>query len=349
LQADLDSTRVTADGAAQFLPKLEELRLERRDIMAKALIGKKTPDTKTIDAKLQTVEAQAQAAQESAQAARDAISIIAHGIDLEQAELDGLHQQRRDAIRSVIIARHDEATAKYAEAVTQLGDLAAQMVAAERAWKHVITQVMDVDGRGEFPRRGLRVLEDIRETGVRVPASASRLADPKIAAEYGDSYERFWYLPKWADPQTLGFADQHVAEIVDGLRDAGIDADPFTPYAPPAPQPQLKVRVIRGVIQAAPKVQRDPETGRVISSEVVEFREGEDVMLDESEARVLQRGRLVAVHGEDPMPELKPQGATVDVDGSLPKDERNRHAWTPEPRQEYAGHHHKMDLSGYPD
>jgi hypothetical protein len=41
LQADLDSTRVTADGAAQFLPKLEELRLERRDIMAKALIGRR--------------------------------------------------------------------------------------------------------------------------------------------------------------------------------------------------------------------------------------------------------------------------------------------------------------------
>jgi hypothetical protein len=253
-------------------------------------------------------------------------------------------------MRAEIVRIHDEAVAKYAAAVTQLDGFVADMVAAERAWKHVAVHLMNENGSGSgFPRRGLRVLEDIRETGVRVPASASRLADPKVAAEYGESYERFWYLPRWADPQTLGFADQQVAAIVDGLRDAGIDADPFTPYAPPAPQPQLKVRVIRGVIQAAPKVQRDPETGRVISSEVVEFREGDDVMLDESEARVLQRGRLVAVHGEDPMPEPKPQGATVDVDGSLPKDERNRHAWTPEPRQEYAGHHHNMDLSAYPD
>ncbi|EKS73147.1 hypothetical protein BURK_001730 [Burkholderia sp. SJ98] len=350
LQADLNNYRATEDGSDQFLPQLEELRLERRDILAKALIAKKTPNTQSIDAKLQTVEAEHAKAREAAQSARDAMSIVAHGIDLENAELEALQQQLKGAIRSEIVARHDEAAAKYADAVTQLGEVVAQMVAAERAWKHVVTNVMDENGNGsEFPRRGVRVLEDIRETGVRVPASASRLSDPKVAAEYGDSFDRFWYLPTWADPATLGFADEEVSEIVSGLRESGVEAREFVGYRPAPPEPQLKVRVRRGVIQSAPKVQRDPETGHVVTSEPVEFREGDDVYLDESQARALQRGRMVYVHGEDDIPEPSSVGGPVEIDAALPKEEARRPSWKPEQRREYTGNHFPLDLSAYGD
>ncbi|MFM0136842.1 hypothetical protein [Caballeronia grimmiae] len=338
-----------AASAGQHDEQLEALRAELRDIKAKAYIEGKPANTKSLDAKIETVAEQAKAAQEMADAARDANAIIERGIALQEAELESLSAQLRAAIRTEIIARHDEAAEKYAAAITELGAIVAQMTAAERAWRHVVVNIMDTDGNGaQFPRRGLRVLEDIRDKGVRVPASASRLADPKIAAEYGDSYDRFWYLPKWADPRTLGFGDSHVADIVDGLRKAGVETHAFVGYVPPTPEPQLKVRVLRGVITGEPQVHRDPATDKVISADVVEWKVGDDVMLDESQARALQRARMVAIHGEDEMPMPRPAGGPVEIDASLPKEER-RHGWTPKPRGEYSGHHFPLDLSAYGD
>jgi hypothetical protein len=347
LKTDLANAQTQAVSGNQHDAQLEALHAELRDVKARAYVANKTADTKSLDAKITSVEEQAKAAKELALAARDANAIIERGISLEEAELESLSEQLKVAIRGEIIARHDEAAEKYAAAITDLGVLVAQMTAAERAWKHVTFNIMNPDGSGcDFPRRGLKLLEDIRATGVRVPVSASRLADPKVAAEYLPGFERFWYLPKWAHPTMLGFGDKQAAEIVDGLRKAGVETEPFNEYVAPIPERQLKVRIRRGEIHGEPKVERDPETDKVISTEVVSWKQFDDLLLDESQARMLQKAGQVAIHGEDPLPTPRPAGVQGTVDAALPEREK-RHEWKPQQPSEYKGNHFPLNLSAY--
>lgn len=349
LNTDLANAGVQAVSGDQHDAQLEALHAELRDIRARAYVAGKPADTKTLDAKIATVAEQAKAAKELAAAARDANAIIERGIALEEAELDSLLEQVKTAIRDEIIARHDTAAERYAAAVTDLGKIVAELTGAERAWKHVSRMFMTETGGGmTFPRRGLRVLDDIREKGLKVPVSASRLVDPKVAAEYGEHYQNYWYVPAWAHPRTLGFGDAQAAEIIDGLVKAGVDTTPFEQYVAPPPERKLKVRVKRGVVRGEPKVDRDPESDKVLASEEVEWALYDDFLICESEARRLQKAGIVAVHGEDELPTPRPPGVQGTVNAALP-EKKDRHDWSPKPLGEYAGHYHKVDLSHYPD
>ncbi|MFL9893740.1 hypothetical protein [Paraburkholderia sp. RL17-381-BIF-C] len=340
LQSDRSAAQVAIDGAGDHVAAVTELKGQRRRLLAEAMIAKKPPNTTAIDAQISNAEQLDSAARAAAATAHDALDIIEEGIRIAEAELDNLRDQLRAAVGGEILASHDAALEKYVAAVAALEDCVAGMVAAERAWERVAHV-----RHGQFPGRGAKVLEDLRETGLRVPYTASRLADPKVAAEYTDDYPNHWYLPAWADPRTTGFADDRCAQLIDNLIAAGVDCEPLR--KPQPPEPQIMVRIIRGEIHGAPSVQRSPATGEVISQTPVVFRVGDDVALDESVARRMKASRLVLIHGEDEMPDPKaPTTGPVVIDASVPKE--------PEARQrnvsmvgDYRGTFHSLDMTGY--
>ena len=339
VSADRNAAQASIDGANAHLAALDELKAQRRRTLAEAMVAKKTANTAAIDAQIANAEQQHTTALAAADAACDAIEIYDEGLRIAEAELVTLEEQLRDAIGAEILAYHDAGLEKYLTAIAAMEEGVAAMTAAGRAWKHA-GEALD---HQPFPARGERVLTDIRECGVRVPHTASRLADPKVAAEYTPDYPDHWFHPAWADPLTQGFAEQRTADLVDSLIEAGVDCT--APKRPEPEEKQVKVRIIKGTIQAEPKVVRSAKTGEVTIQQPVTFTEGDDVWIGESLARSLKANRMVAIHGEDSLPSPKPQSAGPQlVDASLPDE---RPAWRPDQPSEYAGHFHRLDMSSY--
>ncbi|WP_175656494.1 hypothetical protein [Burkholderia ambifaria] len=337
--ADRNAAQASIDGANAHLAALDDLKAQRRRALAEAMVAKKTANTTAIDAQIANAEQQHATALAAADAARDSLEIYDEGLRLAEAELTCLEEQLGDAIGAEILAYHDAGLEKYLAAVAAMEEGVAAMVAAGRAWKHAGAAL---DHR-PFPARGERVLTDLREVGVRVPHTASRLADPKIASEYTPDYPHHWFLPAWADPLTPRFAEQRTADLVESLIDAGVHCT--APARPEPEEKQVKVRIVKGSIQAEPKIVRSAATGKVISSEPVAFGEGDDVWIGESLARSLKANRMVAIHGEDSLPSAKPQSVGPQiVDASVPDE---RPAWRPVKRSEYAGNFHQLDMSSY--
>jgi hypothetical protein len=341
LEADRSAARAAIEGASDHVASLSNLRGQRRRLLAEAMIAKKVANTTAVDAQILNAEQLHGAAQTAAATAHDALDIIEEGIRIAETELGELQGQLRDAIGAEIIAQHDAALEKYVAAVAMLEDGVVGMVAAERAWKNARGAL---DYR-PFPRHGEKVLGEIRETGLRVPYTASRLADPKVAAEYTPDYLDYWFLPAWADPLTADFADQRTTEIIDALAKAGVDCGALK--RAPVPEKTVKVRIKKGRIVAAPKITRSAATGEVVSEEKVEFGPDEDVWIEESIARRMKASRLVLIHGEDEIPTAQAEttGPMV-IDASPPKESQDR-ILNMQARSEYRGTFHSLDMSGY--
>ncbi|KVG31990.1 hypothetical protein [Burkholderia diffusa] len=337
--SDRNAAQASIDGANAHLVTLDELKSQRRRVLAEAMVAKKTANTAAIDAQIENAEQQHATALAAADAARDALEIYDEGLRIAEEDLASLEEQLRDTIGAEILAYHDAGLEKYLAAVAAMEEGVAAMVAAGRAWKHAGVAL----DHQPFPARGERVLTDIRESGVRVPHTASRLADPKVAAEYTSDYPDHWFHPAWADPLTHGFAEQRTADLVDSLVDVGVECT--APARPGPEEKQVKVRIIKGSIQAEPKIVRSAVTGEVIRMEPVTFSDGDDVWIGESLARSLKANRMVVIHGEDVLPIPKPQSTGPQVvDASLPDE---RPAWRPDQPSKYAGNFHRLDMSSY--
>ncbi|WP_186172942.1 hypothetical protein [Burkholderia gladioli] len=336
---DRDAAEAKIGGANAHLAALDDLKSQRRRALAEAVVAKKIANTTTVDAQIENTEQLHAAALAAAEAARDALGIYDESLRIATAELEGLEEQLRDTIRAEILAYHDAGLNKYLAAIAAMEEGVAEMVAADRAWGHA-SAALD---HSPFPARGAQVLADIRATGVRVPHTASRLADPAVASEYTPDYPNYWFHPAWSDPRAQGFADQRTADLVDSLIAVGVECT--APVRREPPEKKIKVRILKGSIQAAPKIVRLAATDEIISSDSVIFNVGEDVLIDESLARRLQANRMVAIHGEDPLPSREPQSTDKQtVNASLPKE---RHVWKPGHHGEYAGHFHRIDMSSY--
>jgi hypothetical protein len=336
LHADHTAAQSTIENAGAHAATIADLKRERRRIMAEAMIAKKTANTASVDVEIANAEALHSAAHAAANTARDAIDIIAEGERIAQAGMDGLQEQLREAIAVEIVSHHDIAQQKYLAAVAALEEGVSGMVAAQRAWQYARTSL----GNVPFPGHGEMVLDEIRTKGLRVPHTASRLADPIIASQYTPDYPNYWYLPAWADPLTQGFADDETRSIVASLRAAGIDCD--LPRTAPPPEKQVKVRILRGTVQASDKVIRSAASGEIIKATSVSFGPGEDVLLDESMARKMRANRLVAIHGEDEMPS-DDAGGPIRIDASPPKESLNGRG-----NEDLTGsYRYPLDLSAY--
>ncbi|WP_322008279.1 HlyD family secretion protein [Paraburkholderia tropica] len=339
LTADRAAAQAAIDGADAHLETLEQLKAQRRTLRAEALIAKKTANTSAIDAQIANAEKQHEAAQTAAETSRDALDIYDEGLRIAEAELNSLSEQYRAAIAAEIMAQHDAGLAKYLAAVAAMEEGVAVMAGAEQAWRHARASL----DHAAFPDRGSRVLEDLRSNGVRVPYTASRLADPKIAATYTPDYPDYWFHPAWADPLTEGLGVREAAALVDELRKLGVDCE--EPARPVPAVSRIKVRIRKGTINADPEVIRSAKTGEVVDRREVSFGPGEDVLIDEPTARYLRERNMVLIHGEDEMPELTADAVSPKVIAPVPEDApRTVELFAP---RDYQGNFHRLDMSGH--
>jgi hypothetical protein len=184
---ELQQAHETAGGAEQHESKLADLRTERQTILARALVAKKAADTAKIDADIAAVEAQLAAVS----VARDALPIYEQAAQQAREDVTAIEAQRRDAVEAHIVAIHDAAQERYLQAIASMESAVEEMVGAHAAWELACRN----GNTNTFPGRGRQVLDDLRESGVRVPWDRSRLKDPAIAAQYTDNFRHYWYVP----------------------------------------------------------------------------------------------------------------------------------------------------------
>ena len=353
LTGDLAAAHASINAADASLPALEEARAERRQILARAMVSKKTADTKSLDAKIQNLEAQHQAAQAVADTAKDALAIIASGIAIAENDIEESTQQVKQTVSTALISEYESGLDDLVGAFNGPAKAAVErIVSAQRAWDHAARTL----GLGKFPGRAQEIIDGIR-AGVKVPWQGSRLADPAIAAEYTADYKDYLYAPGWADELSPGFADEQVAKLVGDLRSSGIECAEFRPYQPDTPEKMLKVRIKRGSIQSNPKVKRSPATHSIVDRTPVTYSMGEDMMLDEATARRLRwdgspgkMGCSVLIYGEDAMDEPVPDEETPRRIEMVKPDQPRVTAIDPQGRGDgYRGFSHNLDLSSYPE
>ena len=342
---ELEQIGTRSAGASVEIQKvdLDEMRAERRQLMAQAMVSKKPPAISSLDAKIANAEAKLAATEEEVIAAAEMHTIIIEGIALAKADLLATEQKLSRAVAEEILAGHDEALEKYLAAVVALEAGVIGMVAAQRAWGCVSYIVC---GNG-FPGYGSQVLEDIRTKGVRVPWSSSRLADPSVAKEYFPNFRDFWFVPAWADARTPGLADVSLSEIIECLRQAGLDCPAVIPYTPAPAERMLMVRVVQGTVALPPIIQRDPTTHEVKTRQPVSASRGDDFEVKETDARHLRQLGMVMIHGEDELPEpaTSPDEATR-FEAQVPR-RRFGPGVDLDIKSSYRDNSHQLDLSTY--
>ncbi len=302
LQDDWAACEVSINGECAHVEKIEALKAQRRTLSAEALVRKKAVNTATLDARIESAVNLHNAALASGEVARDAIVIIAEGIEIGETELENLRGELAQAVGAELMTRHDCAMRKYLDAVASLEEGVTDLAAVSHAWGNADPSLR----LGKFPGKSETVLDGLRSAGVKVPWSESRLADPKVAAEYSDDFRNYMFPPKWVDARSLGLGDEQAVKLVDELRQAGLPFHPISIAQQPLRPKQVKVRVIRGTIPVLGLPVRHPGTDQIISTRSTSYRPGDDCLLDESDARRFREAGLVLIHDLDTMPEPPP-------------------------------------------
>lgn len=197
--------------------------------------------------------------------------------DRARAGCAAAEAERAEAVSVYLLAEHDEAQARYFEAVAALAGPVEKMVAIERAW------CLSMPGKA-FPARGSsKVLADVRETGLRVTWERSALRDPAIAAGYTDNFRDAWYVPEWADARNERFAEESTAALVGALNSAGLDVT-IPVRAVKKAEPQVEIEVVRGAIEGGEAAKMDPVRGELVKGRPIIHAEGSRLKIAQSEA-----------------------------------------------------------------
>lgn len=301
LQANRAAKQKTIDALLTRTGVSDGLRSQIQRLKAQGLADGRSVDTSTLEAQLATAEDERTAAVAQARDLETEIATIDEGLALATSALAELEAKGAAALTEELLAVHDSHQQRYLEAIEALRESVIGMAAAERAWRLALPNTAGV----KFPGRGAQVLTDVRENGIRVPATASRLRDPAVAANYANGWQRGWFLPEWADPQTFGIGDEETAALVALIKKTGFICSEFKPAVAAPVEKMVMVRVARGVIQmSAPKLTAD---GVALATQATNYGPGEDVEIDERSATHLHRAGQVVIHGRGELP--KPTSA----------------------------------------
>ncbi|WP_429497453.1 hypothetical protein ACQUFY_16775 [Robbsia andropogonis] len=330
LESEQQQAQEAIDAGDRHDAPLRTLEAERVRAKALALVLKRKPDTAKVDADIQQLEAERDAARAAATVSVAAMPIYEEGLQIARIELRNLEVERVSAVQAHIMAAHDAAQKRYLEAVTAMESAVVEMVGANVAW----TKVFNAPDAPKFPGRGKQVLEDVRNTGVRVPWDYSRLKDPAIAAGYTENYRDYWYQPAWADVSQKDVGDTVAAGIVSELIAAGLPCSPYVGHAVKTER-QVMVRIVRGSMHFETDLKRHPQTGEIISKRTVQYGPGDDLELTELEARRLVKNGTVAIHGEGALPPSREKivqnlrGPRTDDGVLLVESQPQKHPWQP--------------------
>jgi hypothetical protein len=341
LQANRDVEQKQVDALLQRTTVSDGLRTQIQRLKAQSLADGKTVDTSTLEAQLAKAAQQRNAAIEAVRVSEEAIATIDEGLGLAQAALTELEAQARNAVTEELLATHDAHQANYVAAVEALRTSVIGMAAAERAWHQALP---DAAG-AKFPGRGAQLLTDLRDNGLRVPASASRLRDPAISANYADGWQRGWFLPEWADPKTFGIGDQETGELVSAIQKTGFKCAAFAPAVAPTSEKMVMVRVVRGVIQR--RSQKLTAEGVAIVAPDKNYGPGADLEIEESSARHLRKTGHVVIHGEDELPTRREEPRQPERIDAIKTDHNVSFNREGRSSDRYRGNFHALDLDAY--
>ncbi|MFL9863215.1 hypothetical protein PQR67_03395 [Paraburkholderia fungorum] len=340
LQANRNLEQKQIDALLTRTTVSDGLRVQIQRLKAQALADGKTVDTSTLEAQLAKAEEQRTAAIEAARVSAEAIETIDAGLGLASAALGELEAQAKDAVTDELMTAHDAHQQRYVEAVQAMQSAVIGMAATERAWHFALRNTT-----AKFPGYGAQLLADLRDTGVRVPWSASRLRDPAVAAGYVDGYQTHWFMPEWIDPQTFGVGDKETAEFVTAIQKTGFKCAAFTPAVPPASEKMVMVRVLRGVIQK--RSQKRTAAGVAIVGPDMNFGPGQDVEIEERSARHLQKTGHIAIHGEDDLPTRREEPQLPERIDAIKTDHNVSFNREGQSVDRYRGNFHALDLAAY--
>ncbi|MFM0160681.1 hypothetical protein [Paraburkholderia sediminicola] len=341
LHANRNLEQKQVDALLQRTAVSDGLRAQIQRLKAQALADGKVIDTSATEAQLAKAEAQRSAAIEAARVSEEAIATIDEGLGLAQAALAELEAQARDAVTEELLVVHDSHQQRYLEAVEAMRSAVIGMTAAERAWRQALPNAAGA----KFPGRGAQLLADLRDNGLRVPASASRLRDPAIAANYADGWQSSWFLPEWADPKTFGVGDQETAELVTAIQKTGFKCTAFAPAVPPVSEKMVMVRVVRGVIQR--RSQKLTADGVAIVVPDKNYGPGADLEIEESSARHLRKTGHVVIHGEDELPTRREEPQQPERIDAIKTDHNVSFNREGKSGDRYHGNFHTLDLAAY--
>ncbi|NHV27682.1 hypothetical protein [Burkholderia sp. D-99] len=299
LQTEREQAEATIAAATNHDEPLAERRAARQHLEATALVMKRKPETAKIDAEIEQLEALRTVATTAADVSRAALPVYDDAIQIAQAELAEFETERRAAVTEHIMETHDAAQKRYLDAVAAMESAVVEMVGAELAYRAIFN--IRADAENVFPGRGKQVLEDVRATGVRVPWDHSRLKDPAVSREYTDNYRSYWYLPAWAAYEQKGFGDTCASKLVSDVMSGGYPCGAYVGHVEKVEQ-KVTVRVARGTISVHGGRLISAATGAVISNKSITYVVGDDVELDETQARRWAAAGSVVIHGEGKLP-----------------------------------------------
>lgn len=306
LQAEREQAEATIAAASNHDERLAELHAERQRLKATALVMKRKPDTARIDAEIDQLETLRATAIAAADVSRAALPVYDDAIRIAETELAEFEADRRTSVTEHIMETHDAAQKRYLDAVAAMESAVVEMVGADLAYRAIFN--IRADAVNAFPGRGKQVLEDVRTTGVRVPWDHSRLKDPTVAQEYTEDYRSHWYLPAWAAYEHKGFGDACASQLVSDIMSGGYPCSAYAGHVEKV-EKKVTVRVARGTISSPDGRLISAASGAVISTKSITYCVGDDVEIDETQARQWAAGGSVVIHGEGNLPPSRAERA----------------------------------------
>ncbi|HDR9802425.1 TPA: hypothetical protein QDC55_003299 [Burkholderia cenocepacia] len=306
LQGERAQAEATIAAASNHDERLAELHAERQRLQATALVMKRKPDTAKIDAEIDQLETLRATAIAAADVSRAALPVYDDAIQIAETELAEFEADRRTAVTEHIMETHDAAQKRYLDAVAAMESAVVEMVGADLAYRAIFN--IRADAVNVFPGRGKQVLDDVRTTGVRVPWDQSRLKDPTVAQEYTEDYRSHWYLPAWAAYEQQGFGDACASKLVSDVMTGGYPCSAYVGHVEKV-EKKVTVRVAGGTISIHGGRLISAATGAVISSKSITYSVGDDVEIDETQARQWAATGIVVIHGEGQLPPSRAERA----------------------------------------
>ncbi|WP_434664755.1 hypothetical protein P5W99_30035 [Paraburkholderia sp. A3BS-1L] len=209
LRAELVRCTSAVGVGAEHADALEQLREQRRELLAAAYADDVNPDTSEVDTAIAEHERKHAAAIEAAAVARDAAVVIEARIEAQQDLMEPLVAEWREHAQQAILRGLDATEEKFARALDALAGPVAEFTAYAKVWRELTGKPIPADGREELceAMRGVPAL--------RVRWDFSPLKHPELSARFAsESYQgAARFVPDWLAPDSTDFAARETAAL----------------------------------------------------------------------------------------------------------------------------------------
>jgi|GEM_PF-2994586 len=133
IRSEIERANGAASEAERLDAEIAVLQQQRVEVKAKAFISRQLADLTELDRQQHELETASRNAREDGAAAAVAIGLLQEQIGEHEAAIEQLTEQRRQAVVAWLTDRREKAFDRYLTALTELGPIVADAVAADRA------------------------------------------------------------------------------------------------------------------------------------------------------------------------------------------------------------------------